>query len=305
MCFKSCNINRSIAIGFFYGLFLAFLWPERALSQGRQCVDLLRASSPPTVHFQQEQAFLALQKGDRRRYTQLTLELEQKLLTGEIVESQLVPPSLDHSTEVYFVTLNNGLKAVWKPDSYAWITNKDAFNSNPHFEIFAYQADFVLRSGLVPVTVRYNHRGVLGTLQAFVDKNRTLENQVMSDNAKEAYWAMAIFFDFMFGVIDREIDIVVHEERHNYLIFNGQPVLYDNGMLFYPERYRRTVVKKELLRDIDLKNPELKSFYRNLKYSLTTDILMQLMSQAQVDPTLVAHVLWRRDQVLQILESYQ
>lgn len=294
-----------MAIGFFYGLFLAFLWPESALSEGHRCLDLLRPSAAGAVQLQQEQAFLALQRGDRRRYTQLTFELEQQLLAGEIVESQLVPPSLDHSTEVYFVTLNNGLKAVWKPDAYSWITKKDAFNSNPHFEIFAYQADFVLRSGLVPVTVRYNHRGVLGTLQAFVDKNRTLENQVMSDNVKEAYWAIAIFFDFMFGVIDRKIDAVGHEERHNYLIFNGQPVLYDNGMLFYPESYRRTVVKKEWLRDIDLGNPELKSFYRNLKYSLTTDILMQLMSQAQVDSTLVAHVLWRRDQVLEILESSQ
>lgn len=305
MFLKGIHIKRSIAIRLFHGLFLALLWPASALSSGRQCVDLLGRPVVTVQLQQQEEAFLALQSGDRRRYIQLTFEIEQKLLAGEIVQSQLVPDELDHSTEVYFVTLSNGLKAVWKPDAQAWTTNKDAFNSNPLFEIFAYQADLVLSTGLVPVTVRYNHRGVFGTLQAFVDKNALLETQKMSDEKKQGYWAAAKFFDLIFGVVDRELDVVGREERHNYLVYNDQPVLYDNGMLFFPERYRRAVIKKELLYGIDLKNPELKSFYRHLKYSLTPEILMQLLSQAQVEPTLWAHVLLRRDDVLQILETSQ
>lgn len=283
-------------------LFVFFVLVQPLFAQEPRCTEFFTARRDFTVsRTLQEEAFFSLRTGDDARYIQLVNQLTGLLHSGRFVQKEVVPEAVGHnSTEVYFVTLDNGLKAVWKPDPSGWVSmSKEWQNSHPTYEVFASRIDSILHLGLIPVTILREHQGTWGSLQAFVNLQTSLQPITpLSDLQRQAVWSKAKLFDYIFGVADRRIDIVFRNEGHNYFVLQDQPVLFDNGMILVPDLMRRMQPDEYIKMGIDFQNPHLQSFFHRLRDDLTIDKLYKLLQPLGVENEVIYHVFNRRNQIL-------
>ena len=106
------------------------------------------------------------------------------------------------------VTLENGMKGVWKPSV--------GHNINEGAEIAAYEVDRKLGLNIVPITVEKEVNGVKGSFQIFVHQADEVE-------LKDSPVSLS-FFD----------TLIRHNERYpdNYFTVNGRLVSIDHGKAF-------------------------------------------------------------------------
>jgi hypothetical protein len=131
------------------------------------------------------------------------------------------------TSPVYLVTLESGLKAVLKEVDPAW--PQDAVS-----EVAAYRASQLLDLDLVPPTVLYVKKGVVGSLQQYIEPSVDL---MVGDNYEKALenvpaeeLAHIALFDFVFGQWDRDASNIIASDNHFVLI--------DNAAIGYTQKVR-------------------------------------------------------------------
>ncbi len=120
------------------------------------------------------------------------------------------------ANEVFLVTLENGIQAIWKPHQEVWFSNYRA-------EILAYELDQLFGFNLVPPTIERTINGQKGSLQLFIKSgdNNTRTTALKSEFDKQE------LLDFIMDNRDR------HSGNGNYFISeNNHLVSIDNGLSF-------------------------------------------------------------------------
>ena len=127
-----------------------------------------------------------------------------------------------YTNAVYLVTLKNGLKAVFKPESNC---------QNPYAEVAAYKASKLLGLKLVPPTVIRSHNNIYGSLQFFVESPFDLINNDQNKKARSILTLQEINDTYLFYFIFGHADI---NNRGNQIIaFNNKAkiALVDNSSI--------------------------------------------------------------------------
>jgi hypothetical protein len=129
----------------------------------------------------------------------------------------------DFDNDVYLITLNNNLKAVFKPegDKYA--------------EVAAYKASKLLEIKLVPPTVLRTIDGVQGSLQFFVESDIDLlkDRSLLSQLDPHVSNAMKLFY-FIFGQWDINTSNQIIQQNNGKLYL----ALIDNAGMANPQQVR-------------------------------------------------------------------
>ncbi len=202
-------------------------------------------------------------------------EIERQLKTQPIVSSKEMRAYLKENQKqdsfqhaVYLVTLENGLKAVFKPESK---------EQSPYGETAAYRASLWLGQQLVPPTVVRDYKGQRGSLQFFVETPFDLFKQEDRERALKLLSAktksdMALFYFVFRGrisahwgnkliAIDKNgkghaaiIDSSSLVKRKRHIVWNKIVAKNkkDSSLLLYPFVYSKQTLKryKELSLDV-------------------------------------------------------
>jgi len=118
-------------------------------------------------------------------------------------------PSDESSNDVYIVTLEGGLTGVWKPHEEVWASNYRA-------EVLAYELSELFAYERVPITVKRQEHGQVGSIQLF-------RESIKGGELAEFELYMQSLFDFIIDQRDRY--------SRNYLVSLEKTIVsIDNGV---------------------------------------------------------------------------
>lgn len=135
------------------------------------------------------------------------------------------------TSKVFFVVLENGLKAVFK--AYEDDDLVDAYG-----ELYAYKASCILGFPYIPPTVLKTIDGKTGSLQLYVDTSFDLHDthdwDYVLEHVDRDYYASLMLFYFVFGQWDVGRDNMLAVEYKNKIIL----VAIDNANIRYKQHVR-------------------------------------------------------------------
>lgn len=266
-----------------------------------------------------------LQKtGDFERAKKLENDIRVRLSTGNVrsIKKMAIPPSEGRISELYLVTLDSGLKAIFKPNPEFW-TERSTHNAalaNPVAETMASLFSTELNLGMTPITTLRTLNGMTGSLQAFVDFN--IRHEYTWDELRK--YSHLLFnhveapmtiqkntmklFDYLIYNMDRNPYNIKQWVASTQIVKTALPgedsglVLIDQAAAFQEQttaqgRFRPTNPVNEFGFDVKDQRP----FYENLKNRLTPERIRELMnghfSKATIQETIA-----RRADILSSLE---
>ena len=223
------------------------------------------------------------------------LALENALETAKVIAIER--PKLNGHTTHFVVTLEGGLKAIFKPAPAGrtehsggsrdeWVNKSDV-----NAEVFAYRVDRLLNLRMVPVTVIREINGVRGSLQLWVhaDDSKPTSESLMKLSA----------FDYLINNLDRGGSTfhVVHGSR-NTLTVKGKLIAIDHALAFQPllpAQIEQQQVGRDPIRALDLSGLD-DSFIEGLRFGLTRENLRLIL----VDPSyeeVIREIVQRRNKL--------
>jgi hypothetical protein len=246
-------------------------------------------------YFQQGQFLEASRRASTLHKTDLAQKLEEyvtKILTTDTVKGF---PNYLHegTTEVYLVTFNSGLKAIFKPDAKFWVIDSKKENhylSNSFAEVASYSLSQILGLHLVPVTVRRTIDGKTGSLQAFIKGEKTAGTKLLSSEILENDAVDLHIFDFLIRNSDRV--------EKNMLIGDSYLWAIDNGSSFHLQKTSASSPKIKELR-LGHMSP---SFLANL-YATTPDIIRTILKEYP-NKKAIEELILRREEILRNIHSW-
>lgn len=273
----------------------------------------------------QEAVWMLQKTGDFERAKKLENDIRVRLSTSKIrsIKKMVVPLWEGRISELYFVTLENGLKAIFKPNPEFW-TERSTHNAdlaNPVAEMMASLFSTELNLGMTPITILRTINGMTGSLQAFVDFNIRHEytwselrqhSHLLFDHVEAP---MAIqkntmrLFDYLIYNMDRNPSNIKQWVAGSWVIKTARPgedsglVLIDQATAFQEQtiaqgRFRPTNPVNDF--GFDIKDQH--TFYENLKHRLTPQRIRELMN-GHFSKTIIQETIARRANILSSLES--
>ncbi len=190
---------------------------------------------------------------------------QMKLMTEKIIDFSEPPGG---TTESYFVTLENGTKAIFKPNNRHWGTN-------PRAEIVASELNDFFEFNLVPTTVHREVNGRFGSLQVLEDSRTNLAKSPLAPIKIEESGKLHLF-DFLIDSRDRH--------GGNSLVGHDNTIIAIDNSNSFTGRGQTYIKFKNRKRFIDayLSTPEGRQMIERFKESQTeafTDQLKERLGQ--------------------------
>ncbi|RZA05091.1 MAG: hypothetical protein EOP11_13620 [Proteobacteria bacterium] len=171
----------------------------------------------------QEAAWQAREAGDPATAVKIEKRLARYLETAPILKEKEFAKS--GSSEVYFVDLGRGVRAVFKPNPKFWRARRIMpfhDDASAERELAGHAFDRAVSGHMVPVTVKRKIDGMEGSLQVWVsfDEAGSAASEASGFRAEDRLAVM----DYMMGTFDRS--------PANRPALKGAPVAIDQGLAF-------------------------------------------------------------------------
>lgn len=191
------------------------------------------------------------------------------------------------STEVYLVKFASGVSAIFKPDPEFWVIDSKKSNrylSNSNAEVATYELSRIFGMQTIPITVRRQIDGKMGSLQVFVKGEQAIiyNEHLPSDVLEQA--VDLYIFDYIIRNADR---------NEKNMLIDG-PVLWgiDNGSSFHLQSVSAMTTK---LKDLPIEQMSL-AFLENL--NATTPGIIRKVLENYPDQQVVEEIIIRHREVL-------
>ncbi|MBF0205253.1 MAG: ankyrin repeat domain-containing protein [Oligoflexia bacterium] len=224
-------------------------------------------------------------------------QLEQCLINGKPIQFETLGQGIYPK---YIVTLDNGLKGIFKPDPTK-IQNAPTWGNEMQHEVAAYRVDKLINFNRVPPTIIRsmivpNGQQLEGSFQLFMDKKPEALPLIPSSNPKSAD---LLTFDYLIRNCDR------HEKNIIYSRISGEEIAIDNGMAFNdgPCINRLEQINAREHRDTTLLAPfsytpsiDLLAHLKNLNEEQIKNSLSKYLSEYELE-----EFMERRNEVLKLI----
>lgn len=273
----------------------------------------------------QESVWMLQKIGDFERADKLEEEIRNRLSFGKIISfNKMEIPSWEgRISELYLVTMENGLRAIFKSNAEYW-TDRSTLASalaNTAAEMMASLFSRELKLGMTPITVLRSINGMDGSLQTFVDfetrhdyswEDMQKHSKLLSINSVEPrniQLQTMMLFDYLIYNTDRSPYYLKEWFASKFLFLEALPgqdsglVLIDQAAAFQEQANAqgRFIPSNPVNRsDFNIKNQQL--FYENLKTRLTEDRIRILMT-GYFSKKVIQETIKRRANILAAFEK--